>query len=897
VTQPGTGWHRRLFRGLLLLYPRWFRDEYGEEMTLLFLRRMAHARRVGKRIRLWWRIVEDAVAAAAAVRRRDGDRDKGRGGARMETLLQDLHYVARALLRSPVFTAGAVALLAVGIGANTTAFTVVDTLLFRPPPWSHPERVVHVYQDSDDGEPSSCSYPAFQDIAGSRVFSAVTATSPSSASWERADGAIHVSTEYTTSSYLKVLGLSVQRGRWFGPENDLVGGAPVAVVSAATWHARMGSDPDVVGRTIRLNGQPVTIIGVGPEGLTSTVQPFVTDLWLSISATPVTGDYQVANLQRREDHWYQVLARLEPGVSLPQARAAMNALADRLAKEYPQYNRGRGITVFPSKDVRVHPGDDGRLYMAGGLLSAVVLTLLLLACANLANLLLVRGLGRSDEMAVRSALGASRGRVARLFLLESMLLTVVGGLVGLLLTRWTLAVLPTLPIVQVLGGTPELHMDRRVAVFSLVLMAVTGVLFGLAPAVRSWRTDVALALREDRRAASGGRGVTRLRSLLVAVQVAASLVLVLGTGLLARSLAALQNAHTGVDTDRVAYLQLDWSKAGLEGDQIRSALDDLQRRIAAIPGVAGAAFASRIPAQSGGTTTTEVEGYTPPAGTSAVEMPFVLVSDGYFRVMGVPLLDGRLFNEDDVPSSDGVSIIINETAARRFWGDVDVIGRRMRGQGSKKWTRTVVGVVGDAPISRLGERPRPMFYFATRQVAALPSFLVARTDGPPSAILAPMRRALAVLQPSVAVDAQSTLAAHFGASLSTPRTLAKVMGVFSLLALLLAGLGIYAVVSFSVARRTSELGIRMALGAEGSRVVRMVVGEVAGVVILGLAVGLAVSALTAPRMGGMLYGVRALDPVTFGGAVLVLSGVAWLAAWIPARRAARADPVEALRTS
>jgi len=546
----------------------------------------------------------------------------------------------------------------------------------------------------------------------------------------------------------------------------------------------------------------------------------------------------------------------------------------------------------------MHPGEDGALFLAGGLLSAVVLTLLLLACANLANLLLVRGLGRSGEMAVRSALGASRGRVARLFLLESVLLTVIGGLVGLLLTRWALGVLQALPIAEVMGRAPKLDMDRRVALFSVVLMLATGVLFGLAPAIRSWRADVALALRDDRRAISAGRGVTRLRSLLVALQVAASLVLVLGTGLLARSLAALQNADPGVDANRVAYLRLDWSAAGLEGDRIRPALDEVRERVTAIPGITDAAFASRIPAQGSGSTTTEVEGYTPPAGTNAVEMPFVLVSDGYFRTMGIPLLQGRLFDENDAPGGDGVSIIINEAAARRFWGGAaDALGRRMRGQGSKAWTRTVVGVVGDVPMSRLGEKPRPMFYFSTRQSASTPSFLVARTDGPPSAALDPMRRALAAVQPAVTVDAQSTLAAHFGATLSTPRTVAKAMGLFSLLALLLAGLGIYAVVSFSVARRTSELGIRMALGAERSGLVRMVVREVAGVVILGLAAGLAVSALVATRMGGMLYGVAALDPPTFAGAVLVLLGVAWAAAWLPARRAALADPVESLRVS
>jgi len=815
----------------------------------------------------------------------------------METLLQDLRYAARHLLRSPVFTVGAVALLAIGIGANTTVFTVVDALLFRPPPWSHPERVVHVYQDSDDGEPSSSSYPATRDMARSDVFASVAATTPSSATWEGPEGLQQVSTEYTTSTYMDVLGLSVQRGHWFGPEDDAVGGAPVAVVSAAAWHGLMGGDLDAVGRTIRLNGQPVTIIGVGPERLTGTLTPLVTDFWLSISATMVSGDYQVANLERRSDHWYQVLARLAPGVTVQQAQAAMDALAARLAEDYPEYNRGRGITVFASRDVRMHPQGDGQLKLAGGLLSAVVLTILLLACANLANLLLVRGFSRSGEMAVRSALGAPRGRVARLFLLESILLAVVGGLLGLLLTRWALEAIPALPLGQGVPGNMDLGIDARVALFAVGLMAVTGLLFGLAPAVRTARSDVARALRDDRRGTTADRGSRRLRSLLVAVQVAASLVLVLGTGLLARSLGALQAVDTGVDADHVAYLRIDWSRAGVEEDQAQAAIDQLRERLGTLAGVTGVALATRLPAQSAGTTTTEVEGYTPPAGTDAVELPFALVSDGYFETMGIPLLQGRLFDDDDEPGGSGLSILIDRAAARRFWGDADPIGRRMRGQGSEAWTRTVVGVVGDAPVARLGESPRPMFYFSTRQRPAVPGYLVARTSGDPAAILAPMRRELSGLFPSAVVDAQGTLATHFGATLSTPRMAARAMGAFSALALLLAGLGIYAVVSFSVARRTAELGIRMALGAERSGVVRLVVREVAGVVVAGLAVGVAVAAVAASRLGGMLYGVGILDPIAFGTAVLVLVGVAWIAAYVPARRAARANPVEALRVS
>ncbi|HUF76313.1 MAG TPA: ABC transporter permease [Longimicrobiales bacterium] len=886
--------HRRAFRRLLRLYPAWFRKAYEEEMTLLFSERLRRATGWRARTALWWRTLKDATSNAAALRRQDREG----GWLRMDGIMQDIRYAVRRLVRTPVFTLGAVVLLAIGIGANTAVFTLVDALILRPPPWSEPERVVHVYQDSDDGEPSSNSFPATRDMAEyDEVFAGVTATSPSSATWEGPDGPEPVATEYTTSTYLSVLGLQTQRGRWFGPEHDLVGGALVAVVSDAAWRTRLGADPDVVGQVIRLNGQPVTIIGVGPERLTSTINPLRTDFWLSISSTPVSGPFQVANLERREDHWYQALARLRPGVTLTQAQAAMNALAQRLAEEYPELNRGRDITVYASRDVRMHPQGDAELRFAGGLLAAVALTVLLVACANLASLLLVRGLGRSGEMAVRSALGAPKGRVARLFLIESVLLAATGGLAGLALARWALTVLPALPTGDLLGGTLEVALDTRVILFALSLALGTGLLFGLAPALRSSRADVSRTLRDDRRGTTSDRGTLRLRGFLVAVQVAASLLLVLGTGLMTRSLAALQAVDSGVDEGRIAYMRLDWSRAALTTEQAREAIGELTARVEALPGVERAAMSSRLPAMRQGTTSTEVEGYTPPAGTDAVELPFAIVTDGYFDAMGISLRAGRSFGPDDVLGPAGTSVLVSEAAARRFWGDADPVGRRMRGQGSQTWTRTVVGVVGDVPVAGLGESPAPLFYFSTRQSAGGTTYLIARASGDPAGLLVGLRREIERWLPSVTVVAQGTLEAHFGASLATPRLAARAMGGFSLLALFLAGLGIYTVVSFSVARRSSELGIRIALGAERSRVVRVVVGEVATVVGAGLGVGVLLAALGASWIEGVLFGVEPLDPLTFTGSVLVLLGVAWLAAWLPARRAASVDPVEALRAS
>ena len=814
----------------------------------------------------------------------------------MSALGNDIRYAVRCLLRAPVFALGAVALREGGLGANTAVFTLVDALLLRPPPFERPEEVVYIYQDSDEGEPSSNAFPAYRDMATSEAFSAVAATSSATVAWERADGPIDVTVEFTTARYLDVLGLVVSHGRWFLPEDDVVGNAPVAVISAPAWRARMGGDPDVVGSTVRLNGQLVTIVGVGPENLSGSYAPVVTDFWLSISATPVGGAYRVANLERREDHWYDVKARLAPGVNLERAQAAMSALAFAMGEAHPDLDRGRRITVFRSTAVRFHPESDAELYSGGGLLTAIVLVLLLLACANLANLLLARGIGRSGETAVRRALGASTGSVTRLFLVESLLLSVTGGLLGILLARWALSALHALPLPYPLSATMHLSIDGRVGAFAVALMAVTGILSGLAPALRSVRQDVARALRDDRRSSPTARGTVRLRGALVTVQVAASLVLILGAGLLSRSLAAMQNVDTGVDAGRVAWLVTSFGRAGLSGDAAVATLDQLLARMSTLPGVTRAAAASRLPAERTGTTTTIVEGYTPPNGTGAVELTYAIVTPEYFETIGLPLLEGRSFSATDIQGAERV-VVVTEAAARTFWGGVDPVGRRLRSQSEPDFVRTVIGVVGNAPVNSLTESDRPMFYAPMAQSSVSSPYIIVRTDGDPNALLGTMRQQVREVRASLPVLEQGTLTSHFDGAMAGPRFAARLMGGISLLAMLLAGLGTYAVVAFSVARRSSELGIRMALGAGQGRVVRMVVGETAGTVGFGLAAGVAVAAFAAPRLESLLFGVAPLDPLTFAGAVLLLASVAGIAAYIPARRAARANPVRSLRAS
>lgn len=888
----------RVFRLLLLLYPRPFREAYGEEMLGFFAARLKRARKVGGRagvLRVWIHTSVDMLKTAAAERRgwiaRDGDRTKG--GDPVSSLMQDVRYAARRLRLTPLFTVSAIAILGVGIGLNAAVFNLVDTVLFRPPPFADPERVVHIYQDSDDGAPSSTSYPAYREMtAYTDVFAGVAATSPDEVMWESVDGPQPATVEFATASYFPVLGLTPHIGRWFEPEHDHVGAEPVAVVSHRTWRTKLGADPGVVGRVIRLNNRPVTIIGVGPESFNGEAGALVTDFWLSISSTPVGGPYRVVNLERRQDHWYLVKARLAPGVTVERARTAMAALASRLAAEYPELNEGRGITVFAHDEVRIHPSVDGDLFSTSLGLLAVAGLVLLLACSNLANLLLVRGISRGPEVAVRQALGAGRARVARLLLIEALLLAGMGGAAGLAIAAWSVRVIPSLPI-SLSGAGIDISFDHRVVVFGVAVALVTGLLFGLLPAVRSARSDVAAALRDGGRGRSAGRGISLVRSGLVAVQVAVSVALVVGAGLLGRSLANAQRVDPGVDVERIAVLGTNLQQGGVADAEAAVVAAQLLERIEALPGVERAALTTRLPAQVGGTTTQVVDGYDPPAGTGAVELPYAFVSRGYFEAMGIPVLAGRTFTAEDHADAPRV-VVVNETAARVFWGG-DWERGRIRSQGAEGAWRHVVGVVADVKVSDLREPPTPMVYFSAEQAGVASFSIVARTPGDPAALLPSLRAALREVRPSLPVTRMVTLDAHLGGALAGLRTVTMLMSGFSMLGLLLAGLGVYAVVAFAVERRRSELGIRIVLGAEPARLAWVVVGESLGVVAAGLVAGLALAALGARGARAVLFGVGSIDGITFVGAAVLLLAAAAIAALVPARRAARANPVEALR--
>jgi predicted permease len=428
-------------------------------------------------------------------------------------------------------------------------------------------------------------------------------------------------------------------------------------------------------------------------------------------------------------------------------------------------------------------------------------------------------------------------------------------------------------------------------------MLLTGVLFGLAPALRVGPEDIATALRDDRRTSSAGRGTLRFRNALIVVQVAGSVVLIVAAGLLGRSLAAMQRLDPGVDPERVAWVRPNFARSGLDAAEVAVALEEMRARAAQLPGVTRAAVATRLPAQRSGTTTTIVEGFEPQAGTGAVELNFLIVTPDYFETAGQRLLEGRGFTAADVAGSDRV-VIVNQAAARRYWPGRSAVGGRIRSSARNAPFRRVVGVVEDTPVSTFPEQPpRPMFYAAAAQSNLGGGYILARTDGDADALAIALRTAVAGVRPSIAIQGQGSLLSHFGAAIAAPRFLARIMGAISLLAVTLAALGIYAVVAFNVARRSGEMGIRLALGASADRLVKMVVGETIATVAIGIAGGLAIAALTVSRLESVLFGVAPFDPATFVGAVAAITAVAWLAAYVPARRAAGADPAQTFRAT
>ncbi len=832
-----------------------------------------------------------------------------RGTATVDALVRDTRHGVRRLARDWRFTGAAILILGLGIGANTALFSLINATLFREQSLADPDRLVDIYQNAANaGGVDANSYPAYLDMAAyTDVFASITAASvPRGVNYLDGGALRPAIAEHTTATYLAVLGLRPSLGRWFSTEEDTRGAAVVAVVGYQAWTRKFRADPSVIGRTIRIEGVPVTIVGVGPAGHRGTINiGIVTDVWLPISSVPAFGAAPRTLERRPEEAGFFVKARLRDGVTVAQAQAAMHILGTRLASEYPDEDPGRGIAVFASRDVRIHPQMDGLLAAVASVLLSVVGLVLAIACSNLATLLLVRGAARAKEVSVRLALGATRGQLVRQLLTESLLLSVAGGIAGCILAWWAIRSLGALELPIVL----DLSLDYRVLTFALALSLGTGVAFGLAPALKATRIDLVPALRDDGGTPSADHRWFTLKNALVVFQVAVSVVLLAVTSLFLQMVSVSRTERVGFAIDGVAMLETDARYAGYTATDTRNMYEEIRRRVAAIPGVQSAVLTRGLPMQANGMLDQlVVDGAGPADGPAGVAVGTIWAGPGFFDMLRIPILYGRAFDERDRRDTPRVAVI-SETMARQYFDLVNAasaVGHRFRFEEDTNSWIEVIGVARDTGTADLGGDlvdPTPhLFYRSFAQWDLSPTTVLARTSLDAAELVGAMQRELRAVNITLPVVSAKTMAQYLEESLLAPKAVATFLGALGAIGLCLAGIGLYAVVAFAVSRRSREIGIRMALGAQSQQVVWTVAGEVAMLVGVGTGVGLTLSlmAILALRLvtistpGIALYRPTA-DPVALLSIAAFMAMVGLAAAYAPARRAARMDPLVALR--
>jgi predicted permease len=833
-----------------------------------------------------------------------------RGLPFFETLTQDLRYASRMLVRSPGFTAVTIVTLALGIGANTGLFSLVNSVLLGNLPVRNPQELVVVkYTDSrSQRAEEDFSYPMYQAIRDKNtVFANVLTRSgvDFNASYggqsERAVG------EMISGNYFETLGVQPFLGRLIGPEDDRTPSAhPVAVLSYGYWQRRFGSDPAIVGKDVILNNNPIRVIGITPPRFYGTEIARNPDIRVPMMMATVFRPVPANRLQNPRHRWMTVMARRKPEVTVAQAQASLDILYQQvLAAELSElgssvnaHDRERAL----ASRIQLEPGNQGFAHLRGEmerpllLMFCVTGIVLLVACANLANLLLARNAKRKQEISVRLAIGASRGRLIRQWLTESLLLSVLGGCAGILVAYWVkTALVGFLPA----NFSANLHapMDLRVLTFALLASLLTGLLFGLGPALQLSHTGVSRALRDDSPSIASGERLFSLRSALIFVQVALSLPLLIAAGLFVHSLRNLRGVNTGFVKENVFLASLNPALNGYPQEKIKSLYDDLLARVRSLPGVRAASLTTSSVISGGwDQESVKVEGYQ--LGPDENVSPnAAVISPGYFASLGIPFVAGRDFAEQDTASRPKV-VIINETMAHYFFGNKNPIGKKIGTDDDPKVPadREIIGVVKDAKYVQVSEAPRRHFYAPMAQEPRLfDMVLQVRTSGDPEKIGDLVRAQVHNLDANLPLFATTTLEIQIDDSLTQERLLTWLSSLFGLLATLLASLGLSGVVAFSVARRTREIGIRMALGAQPGDILRSVVTRMALLVTAGMTVGLVAAYGLGRLLGTMLYEVRSADPLAFAGACFLLGIVAALAAYLPAQRATRVDPVVALR--
>ena len=896
---------KRVYRMMLRVYSPQFRRESEAAMLEAFGDAHAAARSRGPLAVAWAWVVTVADIAVSAVPDRLGQlrgrpqipRSPARGHrpSLWETTTQDIRFAARVLMKSPGFTAVAVTTAALGIGATTTIFSVANSLLLRTPPGVlNPRELVTVHTTSGNGSSlhafSHLNFADYRDgesgLSGFAAYSIFMAGLNSGGEPELLLG-LQVS-----HNYFDVLGTRPALGRFFAPEEDqTLDTHPVVVLSHRIWQRRYAADSSVVGQTVTLNRHSFTVIGIAEEGFQGHIGMADMSVWIPLKARQLV-EAPDGRFTNRDSSWLETIGRRRPGVSRPQVQQAMTLIARSLETTYPDVNEGEGI------DVRAYSPVLGAVTPIAGfmaLLFIVSVLILLIACVNVANMLLSRAAARGKEVAIRCALGAGRGRLLRQLLTESVMLYVLGGAAGTLLAFLTTQLFATIRLPISVPIVLDFAPDGRVLAFTLLMTLVAGVLFGLAPALQMTRPNLNDVMKAESNGDGGRR--SRLRGVFVIAQVAGSTLLLVGAGLFLRALSQADSIDVGFDPDNVHVLGLNLAMHNYNDAEAAAFFDDLQLRVASIPGVQRVGLTDLPPLSFGNQTSVfVVPGRDPVPNEGFQQTDIARVTAGYFETMRIPLVRGRNFGPTDRDGAPRV-VIVNEHIARRVWPDENPVGKTIEfGRFENGTPMEIVGVAAQAKYRSLGEPDRPMLYLPYYQQRRSKMTLVARADGERPGLQRTIRNTALTLDPDLPVSANAPFREIMGLALLPNRIAAALATAFGLLGMVLASVGLYGVLAYSVSQRSREIGIRVALGASGPDVRRLILSDGFRLTGIGLGIGVGAAVILTRLMRGLLYGVSPTDPATFGTIALLLTTVAFIACYLPARRAANADPTRALRS-